>query len=222
MTVGHVELGHAAKRIGERLAVGFVIYHPENMANAVRSREVVHRLALGQASHEGIDLGTRTVGQKDRSGVGVKRIDVTRAIVLLHPPGVLVLLDQVCLVFVDAGPRDNAGLDMVAHDLSVEIVGRSILAQEHAPVDKALQIVSPPGVDLRRIEVDSRLEVDLGLDNVQERQGIVTRESSRLLARHDVVRRARHPGAQIWARAPCSEGFDSGHRLLLVGLRDGK
>ncbi len=211
MAVGDIELGHRGEGRDQRIDIRRLVDHPEHMLDPVGSDEIVGRLPCGQPFDQRIDLGSRAIGQEDRSGVGVERLDVAGPIVLLLRPRVLVLLDQIGLVLVDARPGHETGLDVVAHPLPVEIERRPFLADEHPVVLELLQILRALGIDRGRVEVDPGFEIDLGFDDVQEGQRVGRRHLPRLFAVQNVVGRTGHQLGLFRPRPPRTKGLDQRH-----------
>jgi hypothetical protein len=207
----------ASRRSGDQsLTVLGSVNHPDDVLDAVVGDEIVGWLRGREPLDQGIDLRTRLVGQEDRAGVGIESVDMTGPIVLLDGPRVLVLLDQVGLVLVDARTGDQPRLDVVTHSLAIEVESRRVIAHEDAVAHQPLQVFSAFRIDLRRIHIDAGLEVDLRFDHVEERQGLVSSHRACLVARQYIVGRARHLGAKIRTGAPPPKRLDSRHRNLLA------
>ena len=138
VTVGHVEFRDPAAGLHQGVPVDGIAHHPHDVLDAVGRDEIVRRLCCGESLNQHIDLGSRLVGQKNRSGIGVERIHVAGAVVLLDPPRILMLFDQAGLVLVDTGARNKTGLHVVPHALPVEIERRTRLVKKDAVILEAL------------------------------------------------------------------------------------
>ena len=151
------------------------------MAHAVLAGEIDSRGAGGFLCHESIEGCIRAVGQKYRAGLSIQRFDMTDAIVLLVHAGQLMFFDEVLQVFLAAGGGDQSDLRVLAHDLAIEIKGGlRILLQR--PLRNELREIFPSlGVDLRRIEISARREIDFRLADAQEAQGISRSHVPRLV-----------------------------------------
>ena len=114
-------------------------------------------------------------------------------VVLLVRPRLLVLLDDVAVVLVDRGARDEPGLAVVAHPLRVHVQARLGILDEDAAADELGEVVPPLRVDRVGVLVRPLRQVDLGPGDAQEAVGVPAREGARLLRGDDVVRRRGHP-----------------------------
>ena len=102
----------------------------ERVAHAVGGGEIDLRRVRGPVRDERVELRLRAVGEKNRAGLRVERLDVPHAVVLLVLPGQFVLLDDAAQVFLATGGGDQAGLRVVPHDLAVEVeAGLRVLAR---------------------------------------------------------------------------------------------
>ena len=98
------------------------------MPNAVWSREVVQRRIRAGGGHDGVDLGVVLVGEKGGTGVGMQRLDVPRAVILLVLARLLVLLEYSGKIVLRVERCDDAGLRVIAHHLAIGVErGRCVL-----------------------------------------------------------------------------------------------
>jgi hypothetical protein len=138
------------------------------MAHAVVGGDVHRRLGGRGLGEHGVDVGRGRIGDHHRAGLGVDRLDLAHAVVLLHRGGQLVLADAVGAIVRDRCGRGEAGLHAIAPGQAIDIIERQRIADQHAGLDRALQVLGRLLVDRAAIGVDVRGKVDLGLGDVQE------------------------------------------------------
>ena len=151
------------------------------------------------------------VDEEHRAGLGVERLDVAHAVVLLVGPRQLVLLDDALEVILATGGGDQPGLAVPAHDLAVEIEMRLRVLPERALGDQPPEVLPSLGIDLRRVSIRRGRQIDLRLADVQEAQGIAGGDLARLLGRHHVVRQLTNAGRQRRLGAQCCKRLNDGH-----------
>ncbi len=133
------------------------------------------------------DLRCGRIRHHDRTGLRVKRFDLAHAVVLFVRLRELVLADAIGVVRRDRRDRDEAGLDVAAHDQAIGVVARLAVSHEHALRDHAPEILRGPGVDLGRIRIGAGRQIDLGLGDMQEAPGLAGRLRARLFGRQHVI-----------------------------------
>ena len=192
MAVGDIERGQGVDGARERGDRRLVVDHPELVAHAVVRGDVDRRSCRGGAREQGVDRRRRRIGQHDRAGLRVDRLDLAHAVVFLHRRRQLVLADAVLGVSRNRRDRREAGLDAAAPGQAVGVVAGLVVAHERAVGDHAAKILAGLGVDGAVVRVDRRIEIDLGLGDVQKAPRLAFRAIARFRARKHVVRRRKN------------------------------
>ncbi len=186
------------------------------MAHAVVGGDVdVGRPACGPRQH-GVDRGRVGIGDHHRPGLRVDRLDLADAVVLLDRRGQLVLADAVGLVVGDRGRGGKPGLHPVAPGQPIDVVAGPGIAHEHAGRDHPLQVVRGLGVDGTVVGVERRVEIDLGLRDVQEAPRLAFGALARLGARQHVVGRREDLGGAARRGTERAERLDQRQRTSLA------
>ena len=107
-----------------------------------------------------LNIPVVTECQKNRTGVGITDIDMTHTVFLLVRTGKLMLFYDVIHVVINGCTSHNTGLRPSIHDLSVNIIHRSVFFDIDAVREHLLQVSSCPGVDAGIIVVYRRIEID--------------------------------------------------------------
>ena len=106
VTVGDVESIDAGEVVADCLDSVRLLDDPRDVADAVPGLEIDIRCFGGQLGAKTIELRHRAVGKKGRTGLRIKRLDVSGPVVFLVRPGQLVFLDEALVVFSAAGQSD--------------------------------------------------------------------------------------------------------------------
>ena len=210
MAVGDVERGQRVDRMRERRDRRVVVDHPELMAHAVVGGDIDRGLAGRGARQRGVDLGRARIGQHDRAGLRVHRLDLADAVVLFGERCQFVLADAVFGVGGNRSHRRETGLDVATPGQPVDVVAGLVVAHEHAGGDHALQIVGGFGIHGAVVRIDRLIEIDLRLGDVQEAPRLALGALARLGAREHVIGRRQHFGRASRRRPQCAKGFDQG------------
>ena len=152
MAVGDVERGHFRELADEEIDVRCFRNRPRAVAHAVRRGEVDLRLAGGDAGNERVDFRHGLVGEENRAGLRVERLDVTDAVVLLVRAGEFVLFDDVFQILLATRQADESDLAVAAHHLPVEMEHRRGITPQHAIGDEFLEILTALRIDGVRIQ----------------------------------------------------------------------
>ena len=192
MAVGDIERRQGVDGARQRLDRRRVVDHPQLVAHAVVGGDVDRRRLRGGARQQGVDHRRRRIGQHDQAGLRLDRLDLTHAVVFLHRRRQLVLADAVLGVSGDRGDRREAGLDATLPSQAVGVVARLVVAHEHALGDHAAKVLARLGVDGVVVGIDGRIEIDLGLRDVQKAPRLALGAIARLRARQHVVRRSEN------------------------------
>ena len=158
----------------------------------------------------GVDLRRRRIGEHDRPGLRVDRLDLAHAVVFLGRRGVLVLADAILRISGDRGHRREAGLDVTAPGQPVDVVAGLVVAHEHAGGDHAPQILRRLGVDRAVIGIGRRIEIDLRLGDVQKAPRLAGGALARLGAGEHVIGRRQNLGGASRRRPQRAKGFYQG------------
>ena len=224
VSVGHVEGRDAAEDLRDAVIRRTVADHPQFVAEAVGSREVV---LGGRSRHNaldnGVDLGIVRIGEEDRLDVGLLVAHVDHAVLLLLGARQLVFLDGAREVVLEVAAHRQTVLRAAVHRLGIDVVVLLGILHEPAPFAPQAEVLHRLVVDLGGMLVGDRIEVDLGFDDVQQR---TLRRFGLGLGRVQHVVGARSHLRSILLRGPDSaERFDSYHnslfRLLWMPQRAG-
>ena len=142
----------------------------------------------GDAREHGVHVRGGGIAHHHRAGLGVDRLDLADTVVLFHGGRVLVLADSVGRVISNRSDRGKAGLSAVAPGLPVDVVAGLGVADQHAGRDHPVDVLGCLGVDGAIVGINRRVEVDLGLRDVEEAPRLALGPLARLGARKHVVR----------------------------------
>ncbi|OPZ62392.1 MAG: hypothetical protein BWY86_00413 [Candidatus Aminicenantes bacterium ADurb.Bin508] len=214
VAVGDVEEGDGGEERDDLLLNRLVLDDPKGVDNAVWGGEVVLGSLLALRYEDGIQVLPAAVGEEDRSGLGVEGDDVAGPVDLLVFPGELVLLDDVLLVIFHRGACDETCLDVVAHLLPVNVDVLLFVGNEDPFVYEAAEVFGRLGVDAVIVEVDTRVQVDLGLGDVKERDRVGFGHLPGLFGAENIVGRGREPNGDLLVGSESFEGFNESHCCL--------
>ena len=186
VAVGDVGLGDVAEGLHESVGPHGL---PDGVLDSVDGGEVVERLGGAFGLDEPVDRGDFAVREEHLPGVGVRREDVLRTIVLLVLACLLVAEDDVVRVVVDLATGDNGGLGAPLHDLAVKVDRRGVLSHESAFGDHAVECRAGLPVDGLGVGIRAGRQIDLGADDVEEGVWQALGHRGGLRRVHDVVRK---------------------------------
>ena len=184
MAVRDVGLRDGAERGRER---GGVLRAPHGVRDAVLRDEVQQRRRGGFGGDERVDRGFVAVAEEHLPGVRARREDVVRPVVLLVLARLLVAQDRAVRVVRRGAAGDDGRLDVRAHRLAVEVERGLGLADELPAGDERVEVPLGRLVDRGRVGVGALGQVDLGADDVQERERFAGGHAARLRRVHHVV-----------------------------------
>ena len=211
VAVGDVEAGHGIEESGDARLLHLVRHHPEGVADTVVGGQIVEGFSLADTGDDLVHLLPVTVGEEDRSGLGIQGVDLAHPVVLLLRPGELVAADPVALVVGHRGDRHQAGLHVLSHLQTVDVVAGSLLPHQDPFLDHPLQVLRPLSVDRRIVGIGSLRQVDLRLGDVQEAPGTAGRAFAGLAGVQHVVGRGHHLGGVFGTGSQPPEGTDQVH-----------
>ena len=198
--VGDVDCRQRFERARQRRDRRVIGYDPHLVTNAVVGGDVDVRRAGARFGEQCVDLGRGWIAHHHRSGLGVDRLDLADAIVLLQRCGQLVLADPVGGVVRERRDRRETGLHAAVPGEPVDVIGRLGVADQRAALDHMVKVLPGLGVDRLVVRVDRRGEVDLRLRDVQEAPRLAFGALARLRAREDVIRRRQDFGGTAGRR----------------------
>lgn len=169
MSIGDVGNGDLLECVDEWRGVGDA---PDAMGDAVWGGEI----DLGRGGEgcvdQRVDGGGFAVGEEDGAGIGAEGSDEAGSIVFFIFSGFFVFFDDVVLVVLDVANGGEAGLDMVAHLLLVEVEDGGGFALEGAVRLHLEEPVSSGLVDDIGVGVGFGGEVDFCTVDVHEAMGV--------------------------------------------------
>ena len=111
---------------------------PHRVADAVRRHEIVERSLRTGVGDDEVDRLVVTVGEERRTRVGRQRLDVTRAVVFLVLARLLVLLQNTGEIVLRVKGRDDSGLRMGTHRLTIGVELRLSIANQSPIGDQSV------------------------------------------------------------------------------------
>ena len=212
MAVGNIERGQSVDSARECRDRRFVLDQPELVAHAVVGCDIDCGSFRSGAGEQRVDRWRLRIGEHDRAGLRVDRLDLAHAVVFLHRRRQLVLADAVLGVGAERGHRGEAGLDAVAPRQPVDVVAGRLVAHEHAGVDHAPKIFAGLRVDRGVMKIDRRIEVDLRLGDVQKAPRLSFGAFAGLCAGQHVIGRRKDLRPAPEGGPQGAKGFDQGQR----------
>lgn len=170
MSVGDVECRYGLEELRYAAVLVGVTDNPELVAEAVIRGEVVFG---GRVGHDIVDNGVDLfiVGVCEEYGfeVGLLVADVLHAVLLLVGTCELVLLDRPGEVILEVAAHDYAVLRAPIHRLGIDVVVLVVVLTQPASLLPQAEVLDSLVIYFGRVLVDLIVEVDLGLDYVQQR-----------------------------------------------------
>ena len=158
------------------------------------------------------------IGDHHRTGLRIDGLDLADAVVFLHRRGVFVLADAVAGVIGDRGGDGEPGLLTVAPGQPVDVVAGLRVADQDAGRDHAAEVLRRLGVDGAVVRVGRRIEIDLGLRDVQEAPRFALGAFACLGAGQHVIGRRQDLAGPPRRRAEGTEGSNERQSPRLVAL----
>ena len=215
MPVGDVERRQGIDRAGELGDLRVVIDHPKLMAHAAVGGDIDLGRARSGPRHHGVDRRRGRIAHHHRPGLGVDRLDLADAVVLLERGGVLVLADPVGGVIGERGDAGEPGLlkhasavARIAAAQSVDIIARFRVADHDASRNHAREIFGRLVVDSAIVGVGRRIEINLGLGDMKKAPRLALGARACLSAGEHVIRRRQNFGSATRRGTECAEGLD--------------
>ena len=193
---------------------------PDRVLHAVGGSEVVERWRSETAGDFGVDFRRAAIGQEHHTRLRPQLDDVPRAIVFLVAARTLVLLDDVLLVLVDRETGGDADLLVRPHAQAVEVHRRRVLDDERRLRAQRRQVLARQLVDICRVRIGPRRQIDLRARDVEKTQGIAGRELPRFFYADDIVGNRGYRRRCRRRRAQGPEGMKGSHQLILACRSD--
>ena len=178
------------------------------MPYAIGRREVDLRLAGDDPVDQGAELRDPGISGEDGADVGAEHLHVTGAVLLLVGPCQLGLLDAALTVVVHRRQARDARLGVAVTLETVDVERGPGVLHQPALVEQASEVSAPRLVDAVVERVRVGVEIDLGLEDVQERVWIVLGETPGLGGVHHVVGRTWDLGGEIGPRPQPPKRFE--------------
>ena len=219
VTIGDVERRQSFDRARESRNRLHVVNDPELVAHAVVRGHIDGGAAGGGALEQGVERGGGRIGEHDRAGLRVHRLDLAHAVVFLRRRRMLVPADAVFGVGGKRSDRRQAGLDLlftlVLPGQPVGVVEGPFVAPEYAGHNHVLQILGGLRVHCAVIGIDRGIEVDLGLGDMEKAPWPGLGAHARFRARQHVIGRRENFRGAAGRRPQRAEGLYQGHLDLL-------
>ena len=151
-------------------------------------------------------LGVVLVGEEGGAGVGMQRLDVPRAVILLVLARLLVLLEYPGKVVLRVERCDDAGLRVIAHHLAIGVERGHCVLHESAAGTETVKGLLRLSVSLWRGAIRPVGHVDLRTGNVEEAEGIPSRKGTGFCGIHHIVWNGGNTRRRLGRRADRSEG----------------
>ena len=213
VTVSDIEsLDITVEKPGDLVDGLVVVDDPELVAEVILIHEVIFRLPQDGLGDDLVQDVVVLVGEENRLDVGVLDADMDHAVVFFVLAGELVLLDLSGSVVIGVGAKHKTILGAALHGLGIDIITLLGIPAEPSLGLPGLEILDSLGIHLRVMILKHRIEIDLGLSNMEE--GLLTGHLLGLSGVQHVVRRGRDFGDNIFRRTDRREGFYSYHRFF--------
>ena len=212
MAVGDVQRRNILENLRNAVVGLPVTDNPQFVSEAVGGRKIVLRsVVFHHAGHDGVDLGVVGVGEEHRFDIGFLVADVDHAVLLLVGTRQFVLLDRARKVILEIAAHRQAVLRAAVHRLRIDIIVLFGILLKPALFAPCAEILDGLVVNLLRMFVRNGVEVDFGLDDMQQRT--LGGFGLRLGGVQHVVGTRRHLGSVLFRGAYSPERFDSYHML---------
>jgi hypothetical protein len=168
MPVGDVGRRHTGERSLEDRDLVRIVHDPELVRDPVDRGEIRGGGLRRPLLDDAVQILSIPVGEENGSRLCRERLRVPRPVVLLVGACVLVALDATAEVVGDRRRADDSGLCVRPHVEAVEVERRPGIL--HQPTFRAHGVEVRPSarVDALVVRIDRRIQVDLGLHDVQE------------------------------------------------------
>ena len=170
----------------------------------------VHHTIFGGDLPGGVDRGEDLqqggealggpVGEEHQAHLGVEDLHVMGTIVFLVGTGELVLADRALVVLGHRGRRDDPDLGVLAHHLSVQIVGGCRIFDHDAAAQQGVEVGPGLSVGLVAVGIGPGIEIHLGSGHPHEGVAVGGQAPGVGLGQ-DIVRGCDHPVRQIVPRS---------------------
>ena len=154
-------------------SIAFCCDIPNRVRNPIGSDEIIERSVLACFLHETVDTGNIAIGQKRRTRVSVKNLDMASTIVFLVLAGLLVLLENAIKIIAGVEDGNDASLGMIPHLLAISVELALRFFYERTIGHQSIERLACLCIRLRRRTLRTLGKIDLGSGDMQEAIGIV-------------------------------------------------
>ena len=169
VSVGDVESIHLlGKELADTLYQGIIRNHPQLVAEPVLIGETVLGRALDRPVYDVLQLTLVLEGEEHGLDVRALNPDMDHAVILLVLAGELVLLDTPLDIVLRVGAKHEAVLGAAAHGLGIDVVARLLVPYEPSPLLPEAEVLHRPVIDLGRVLVRHRIEIDFRLGDMKQ------------------------------------------------------
>ncbi len=196
-----------------RLLRSVLLNDPDPVSDAVLGDEAAGRRIFLHCPDDFPKHRVRAVSQEDGACLHVAHVHMADSVLFLVRPGVLMLLDDACIVVVNGGTGHDAGLAPALHGQLVEIIAGPVLPDEFPPGDPIAQQSRRPFVHLRSVGVHLRAKACLRPVYGQEGVGISGHHCRGLLPVVHIIGQCGYPALHPRRRAVCGKRSDICHCL---------
>lgn len=188
--VADVKIGNFLKLLLEPVCV-LGSASPKHVSDTIIAGHIAVGLALGDGVNLcGDDFLILSKSQENRTGIGVLNISKLGAVFLFLSKRVLVLLNAVRLVVLDAGKTNNTLLGVIFAGLLVNIHSCYFVLNQVSFLNKILKRVTALDVNSIVVRIDVFGQIDLGFVAMYEAHLIIAADHTSLFGVDGVVLRA--------------------------------
>ena len=170
VTISHIQGRNIGKQLSDTLICLCITHNPEMVTKTIGCDEVIISLILlHYALHNGVNLRIVGVGEEYRLDIRLLIADVNHTILLLVRAGELVLLDCAREVVLKVATHSNTILCATIHRLRIYIIVLLLILHQPATLLPQSEVLHSLLIDLIGVFVGNRIEVNLRLDDMQQR-----------------------------------------------------
>ena len=220
MAISNVKRIHGIKCSRYLFNQGIITNHPEQMANTAISHQINIRNTFCGRHQHGVDLLLRLIGQQHRAGLRVQGLDLANPVVFLVRAGKLMLANPVTVIGSDRCSSHQAGLTVLPHNHTIDVVTGDIITHQYALPQHLLQVSGCPGIHLGRMWVSGFREVNLGLGDMQKTPGTSGYPHPGLGTAENIIRRGDYIDGPLCNGAQGGKGSYQRHGLSTGCVRN--
>ena len=215
VSVCNIDLVNGCKGILNLCNLLMIRNLPHCMRDSVHCRKIIQRLlCLHHPAYYLIDLTSGTVCQKDRSCLRTQRVDMTNTILFLLLSGILMLLDHIVKIIINACTGYNSGLCSAVHRQPVDIICLLVIRNIYAVLLHLIKQLGCLIIYSVIIGIHIRRKLCLRPVDLQKRKGFSLYFLRCLLAVIYIIRKCRNSVCKLLRWSYCLKRFYLCHSIL--------